>query len=388
MRDRLIGRALSESYRGVLPQGAFPVALIFLDVPRADVDVNVHPAKTEVRFLRAAAVSDAVRESITAALRGSWQQQPEMSQSGEANRSEGVFRERTSAGGDQPQSVIAFGYEPPTDDSWRTAYENDGAARVFTPNSSAAEHEFIASPENPELAAHEQHQFRPDEGELSHPHPREQSETPAAVASNAFPPLVSALGLVREIEVAFLSTNIRPLGQLEESYIIATDEEGLLLIDQHIAHERILYEKYRASEPQRAAEAQHLLMPETFDLTPAQAATFDAVSEELESYGFALMRLSGRTVAVKAVPADLPPDEARNLLAEVLDSAEAETRGAARAVLRDKIAASLACRAAVKGNTPLSIDKMRWLIDKLLATSLGATTLHGRRSFCGSPRAT
>jgi DNA mismatch repair protein MutL len=120
------------------------------------------------------------------------------------------------------------------------------------------------------------------------------------------------------------------------------------------------------------------LVPETFDLTPAQAAAFDAVADELEAYGFSLMRLSGRTVAIKAVPADLPANEARNLLAEVLDSVEAEKRGAARAGLRDAIAVSLSCRAAIKSNTPLSTEKMQWLIDRLLQTSSPTTCPHGR----------
>jgi hypothetical protein len=89
-----------------------------------------------------------------------------------------------------------------------------------------------------------------------------------------------------------------------------------------------------------------MLIPETFDLTPAQAAAFETVADELESYGFELMRLSGRTVAIKATPADLPASEARNVLAEVLDTVDSEKRGAARATLRDEIAASLACHAA------------------------------------------
>jgi DNA mismatch repair protein MutL len=143
-------------------------------------------------------------------------------------------------------------------------------------------------------------------------------------------------------------------------------------------HERILFDKYRRLESSRPAESQNLLMPETFDLTPAQVAAFDVVSEELEAYGFALMRLSGRTVAIRAVPADLPAGEARNMLAEVLDTVDAEKRGAVRATLRDDIAASLACRAAIKINTPLAAEKMRWLIDRLLLTSSPTTCPHGR----------
>jgi DNA mismatch repair ATPase MutL len=200
----------------------------------------------------------------------------------------------------------------------------------------------------------------------------------AASALAGLPPLDSALKFVREVPVESLSPNIRPLGQLDESFIIATDNEGLLLIDQHVAHERVLFDKYRAMETARRSESQQMLIPETFDLTPAQAAAFETVADELESYGFELMRLSGRTVAIKATPADLPASEARNVLAEVLDTVDSEKRGAARATLRDEIAASLACHAAIKVNTPLVPRKMRGLIDRLLLTSSPTTCPHGR----------
>jgi DNA mismatch repair protein MutL len=204
---------------------------------------------------------------------------------------------------------------------------------------------------------------------------------PDSIASgtlSGLPPLDSALKFVHEVPVESLSANIRPIGQLDESFIIAIDGEGLLLIDQHVAHERVLFDKYRASETARRPESQQLLMPETFDLTPAQAAAFDTVVEELEAYGFELMRLSGRTVAIKSTPADLPASEARNVLAEVLDTVDSEKRGAARATLRDEIAASLACHAAIKVNMPLAPEKMRWLIDRLLLTSSPTTCPHGR----------
>jgi DNA mismatch repair protein MutL len=192
------------------------------------------------------------------------------------------------------------------------------------------------------------------------------------------PPLNSAEKFAREVSADSLSTNIRPLGQLDESFIIATDDDGLLLIDQHVAHERILFDKYRTLESNRSVESQNLLIPETFDLTPAQAAAFDLIAGELESYGFDLMSLSGRTVAIKAAPADLPAGEARNMLAELLDTVDAEKQGLARETLRDEIAASLACHAAIKVNMPLAPEKMRWLIDRLLTTSSPTTCPHGR----------
>ena len=152
----------------------------------------------------------------------------------------------------------------------------------------------------------------------------------------------------------------------------------MLLIDQHVAHERILFDKFRRKETARKIESQNLLLPETIDLSPAQAAAFDIVETELENLGFALMKLSGRTVAVKAVPTDLPASEVRNLLAEILDTVDREKFGAARANLHDNIAASLACKAAVKINMKLTLEKMQWLIDKLLTTSSPTTCPHGR----------
>ncbi len=193
------------------------------------------------------------------------------------------------------------------------------------------------------------------------------------------PPVNSAEKVVKEIDIENLSSSkIRPISQLHNSYIIAVDDEGMLLIDQHVAHERILFDKFRRKEHERKIESQNLLLPETFDLTPAQAVAFDLVEEELENVGFALMRLSGRTIAIKAVPTDLPPSEVRNLLAEILDSLDSVKRGNARENLRDDIAATLACKAAVKINMKLTPEKMQWLIDRLLITSSPTTCPHGR----------
>ncbi|MCA1624347.1 MAG: hypothetical protein LC778_11225 [Acidobacteria bacterium] len=165
---------------------------------------------------------------------------------------------------------------------------------------------------------------------------------------------------------------------MHESFIIAVDDEGMLLIDQHVAHERILFDKYRKKETERKLESQNLLLPETIDLTPAQSIAFDLIEEELENYGFGLMRLSGRTVAIKSVPTDLPASEVRNLFAEILDTVDKEKRGFAKETLRDDIAASLACKAAVKINMKLTTEKMQWMIDRLLTTSSPTTCPHGR----------
>jgi DNA mismatch repair protein MutL len=335
VRDRMIGRALSEAYRSILPHGVYPAALLFIETPLEEVDVNVHPAKTEVRFRRQAAVADAVRESVRAALASaSYVPPPEP-----PRISEPMMTATAAVSSITPQPRIEFMPPPPP-------------APPRPP----------AEPSGDEIA-------RDIEIML---------QSASQTVKSVVPPLDSAEKLAREVTPESLSKNIRPLGQLEESFIIATDDEGLLLIDQHVAHERVLFDKYRALEMERRTDSQQLLVPETFDLTPAQAAVFDDLVPELEKYGFELMRLSGRTVAIRAVPADLPGSEARNMLFELLETVDAEKKSTARETLRDEIAASLACHAAIKVNMPLAPEKMRWLIDRLLQTSSPTTCPHGR----------
>ena len=403
VHDRLIGRALSDAYRSILPNGVYPAALLFLEIPLAEVDVNVHPAKTEVRFRRAAAVADAVREAVRDALASAGYTRaieavhettgtPMREGEDASQRMRAVDTATTplaeSSVSDITREIvpptrqgsIEFGFAQPADEEpFPEAFEQPLPSKGETARDLDAIMRRAQSESADEDRTGTVVPFRQSAIEESVPVSNEARQTPrAAHSESAFPPLASAANIVREVPLEAISTNIRPLGQLEESYIIATDDEGLLLIDQHVAHERILFDKYRRLESSRPAESQHLLMPETFDLSPAQAATFDAISEELETYGFGLMRLSGRTVAIKAVPADLPAGEARNMLAEVLETVDSEKRGAARASLREEIAARLACRAAIKTNTPLATEKMRWLIDRLLLTSSPTTCPHGR----------
>ncbi|MDX6527884.1 MAG: mismatch repair protein MutL [Blastocatellia bacterium] len=379
VRDRLIGRALSEGYRSILPHGVYPAALLFIEVPLEEVDVNVHPAKTEVRFRRAAAVADAVREAVRAGLASAgFAPTTEIRDSAPAAIAEMGFdpaeaMDQTAVTSGEATTREAFALRP------RAEQERIGFGFATAPQRESTREEpqgGVTPPSSPadSIALTATAQLNNEVNAIVESFP----DTIAASTLSGLPPLDSALKFVREVPVESLSANIRPLGQLDESFIIATDNEGLLLIDQHVAHERVLFDKYRASETARRPESQQMLIPETFDLTPAQAAAFDTVVEELEAYGFELMRLSGRTVAIKATPADLPASEARNVLAEVLDTVDSEKRGAARATLRDEIAASLACHAAIKVNMPLAPEKMRWLIDRLLTTSSPTTCPHGR----------
>jgi DNA mismatch repair protein MutL len=416
VRDRLIGRAVSEGYRSILPHGVYPAALLFIEVPLEEVDVNVHPAKTEVRFRRAAAVADAVRDAVRSALASAGYTPAREIASPHSSESAATDNDAITAEDTQASSLSAAAgqqsgsWPMPSMPSvtsplqnWPAVGASEGTERptparqekidfagmpiqdeesVVVPVEPPAEKSATARDLDAILReVHAGADVAEDTAEPATPTTQPARSASAQKTSAALPPLDSAAKFLKEVPLDSVSANIRPIGQLDESFIVATSEHGLLLIDQHVAHERILFDKYRAIVGERVAESQNLLLPETFDLTPAQAAAFDSVAPELESYGFDLMRLSGRTVAIKATPADLPASEARNMLAEVLDAVDAEKKGAARETMRDEIAASLACHAAIKVNTPLAPEKMRWLIDRLLLTSSPTTCPHGRPIF-------
>ncbi len=398
VRDRMIGRSLSEGYRSILPHGVYPAALLFIETPLEEVDVNVHPAKTEVRFRRQAAVADAVREAVKAALASAGYARLEERETASFSADDRIQTASAGAGSNTAtfnagaESSSAGAANARTDaDFSLSAIQTHIQPRIDFAPTPVIDERTLTRESNPEVEAsgdeiardidamiHAKEAAQTATTELSERAETDDSAPQSVSRSSTLPPLNSAEKFAREVTPESLSANIRPLGQLEESFIIATDDEGLLLIDQHVAHERILFDKYRALESERRVESQQQLVPETFDLTPAQAAVFDQLAPELENYGFELMRLSGRTVAIKATPADLPANEARNMLAELLDTVDAERKGTARETLRDEIAASLACHAAIKVNMPLAMEKMRWLIDRLLLTSSPTTCPHGR----------
>ena len=401
VRDKVIAGGLLEGFRSVLPHGVYPVAFLFLDIPLEEIDVNVHPAKTEVRFRR----SEAVKETIAEAIRESLAKAGIVRQTQEKDRNyeppktndEGKKFEQTNIDfhvfSDESANVslietIQTGQlieeksgvliETATETAGQilTTAQTEAIGEVFSTDFEQKATNIVseqAEIPNLEFDIHEdQRPKTEDQNQIADP--------PTEIANYAvLPPVDSATKVVKTAEVTdFSASKIRPIGQLHDSFIIAVDDEGMLLIDQHVAHERILFDKFRKKETERRIESQNLLLPETFDLTPAQSQAFSVVEEELESLGFGLMRLSGRTIAIKSVPTDLPPSEARNLLAEILDTVDSEKRGGAKAGLRDDIAASLACKAAVKINMKLTFEKMQWLIDRLLITSSPTTCPHGR----------
>jgi len=404
VKDKIVAGGLLEGFRAVLPHGVYPVAFLFLEIPHDEIDVNVHPAKTEIRFRRSEAVKETIAEAVREALAraGIVRAEEEKRIEREADRSfEFTNFQNESQVSDlkfQNEAVRQTEIDFQTFETSTTEFSLHESVKIEDkvetetikiteqtfPLQNAIQTEVFSNDfeQKANVLSFEKPGFDAERNEISSfPTHNEQRTTNNQQPTNyaVLPPVNSAEKVVKSAEVSeFSASKIRPIGQLHDSFIIAVDDEGMLLIDQHVAHERILFDKFRKKETERKIESQNLLLPETFDLTPAQSQAFSTVETELENLGFGLMRLSGRTIAIKSVPTDLPPSEARNLLGEILDTVENEKRGQAKASLRDDIAASLACKAAVKINMKLTPEKMQWLIDRLLITSSPTTCPHGR----------
>ncbi|MEK7829940.1 MAG: DNA mismatch repair endonuclease MutL, partial [Acidobacteriota bacterium] len=382
VRDKVISRALIEAYRAMIPSGVYPSAMLFVEMPPHEVDVNVHPAKTEVRFVRGTIVHDLIRDAVRAAIGSSKaavtlfaKPEPEPTKPQDVFRSH-IFNEKPpQVSREELRSAFRLQAPPPQQSKIDLVSTATGRERV------EAEAEQVSTATDADLIGEDE----PVSTATGRERVDLDSPTPDPIELYGY--RLGCLGgkgadansqLKPAQNLTLIADEVNPLGQMHNSFIIATDRTGLLLIDQHVAHERILFEQHWNALRRKKVETQRLLIPETLDLSPAQAAAFDQLLPELEENGFELGRLSGRTIAIKAIPAMLGPGVARTLLLELLDAIEDNRRGLSLDEIRAEIAASLACRAAIKINMTLAPEKMRWLIDELMKKENPATCPHGR----------
>ena len=171
---------------------------------------------------------------------------------------------------------------------------------------------------------------------------------------------------------------LRPLGQIRNSFILAVNEDGLWIIDQHVAHERILFERVLKQRATQRVESQRMLMPIALELSPAQQAVFTEISEELQHNGFEVEPFGARSVAVKIAPAGIEASAVERMLHELLDQFSREEQSLNLEKIRTRIAASIACHAAIKVNMPLEQNKMEWLLAELAKTDHPMSCPHGR----------
>ena len=388
IRDRLLLHAITEAYRNVIPPTSFPVVLLFLDMPAEEVDVNVHPAKTEVRFRQQTLVHDFVRDSLRTAL----------------------IKARPAAGflAALENSALASPSLMPPAVSAVPGIPDGGPVKADGPENTA----FAAAPAEADSFQLTPRLPTPVPGELAFDSDSSTASAlevaqggKAAVAALAPPflaakddcsssdaesngyvasPATAAARVEAEQSAATLNLlgSLRPLGQLRDSFILASGADGLWIIDQHVAHERILFEKILRERQVEQVQRQRLLMPILVELKPAQMVVFARIAEELEHSGFEVEPFGPQTLAVKAAPVGLEGDALERALAEVIEQAAADSDEALQneglIEMRRRIAASIACHSAIKINTALDPARMEWLLLELAKTSHPTSCPHGR----------
>jgi DNA mismatch repair protein MutL len=387
IRDRLVQHALTEAYRNIIPPTVYPVVLLFLEMPSGEVDVNVHPSKTEVRFRQSSVMHGFVRDTVRSALMKA-RPVPQFTTeiraratAGQALTSGGLSPGSMTPGADWERSPDIPGQSP----NAALLSNNRGTNVPFDLGMGGG---FVLQPPvAPPISA--RFQFEGGmvvDANAAFPVARgmeSRSVAPAAergIIDPAIPNDTCAPALdvgQEEPTLAALST-LRPLGQIRNSFILAVNEDGLWIIDQHVAHERVLFERVLAQRAAQKVESQRLLMPIVLELTPAQHAVFAEIAEGLQHNGFEAEPFGARSVAVKVAPAGVDAAAVEKMLHELLDQISREEQSLNLEKIRARIAASIACHAAIKVNMPLEQNKMEWLLAELAKTEHPMACPHGR----------
>jgi DNA mismatch repair protein MutL len=376
IRDRLLMHAITEAYRNIIPPTSFPVVLLFLEMPPEEVDVNVHPAKTEVRFRQQSLIHDFVRDSLRmtlvhtrpaagflAALNSAPLASPSLMPLPISPLPDSDF----AAGQVATANAEPFELTPvqplPIPGKLNFTSALPGAGNGQPSWASAAEALFAPS----SLASHDG---------CSPNHADTETYAPGAATATAQVEAEQAASNLNHLG------SLKPLGQLRESFILAIGEDGLWIIDQHVAHERVLFEKILCARNVENVQRQHLLMPLLVELRPWQMVVFAQIADELDRNGFEVEPFGPHTLAVKAAPVGLEGTALEKMLTEVIEQSTGESQETKQnedlKALRGRIAASIACHSAIKVNTPLDPARMEWLLLELAKTEHPTSCPHGR----------
>jgi DNA mismatch repair protein MutL len=361
VRDRVVQHALFQGYSQRLVKGQFPLAVLFLAVPHDQVDVNVHPAKNEVRFARSNAVHELIRRAVAQTLYevdrpGFRQRAPETNQVRDGKENYGGVR---------------------------------GAAGMFRPGDrdevASGNRGWKAAPTSKEKLPHGSSFFVGEALSLDGPDhggtPLPQEDAPPRLqppTSNLWPP---STRLQTEIWETRGFAGMRVIGQLHDTYILCEAEDGLILIDQHAAHERVLYDRLtRRAESLRQA-SQALLVPETVDLGFREAQALEALMPQLGELGLEVEPFGGGTVVVKSVPGFLSGREVRPLLTEIAEAAVASESPSKPQEALDFCRQRAACHGAIRAGQALTAAQMQDLLRQLDECGNLSHCPHGRPTW-------
>lgn len=339
VRDRMMIHAITEGLRGFLLKGKNPSGLITLLVNPTEIDVNVHPAKHEIRFRNANDVHAFLVRSVVQAME---EQQRKLQQR--------IFLPRK----EHPQQSVP---QPPI--------SMEGTSEFPPPPPQAASRQSTSSPARPHSSQPLLQNIPGSQGRQHKP-PELAEERPDFT--------------VEPQTISEPQHNLRVIGVFDQLYIFCQGSDGLVVIDQHAAHERLLYEKFRRQYLGNRVASQTLMFPETVELSLFQSRLVEKNIEELERIGFTLRDFGGNTFVISAIPAIANTTSGRELLLDVLEQfgSEEGNRSSRGGDLLDTILATMACKAAVKANTTLSLPEIEALLNEMAKAELFSHCPHGR----------
>jgi DNA mismatch repair protein MutL len=319
IQDRVLTHAVTQAYENTMPPGRYPAVFLFLEMDPSALDVNVHPQKTEVRFRHSSRVHDAVRDALRGAL-----------STGDAIPSLSDLR---------PAIAEQLG-----------AVQRATLSYLETRETSAGD------------GLYDRDRTRP---------------APAPASTDERAPSVDLEP--RPAQAGSTNRHAVPLAQYRSSYIVAQDASGLVLIDQHAAHERVLFERYLDEAEANAVGVQQLMFPVTIELAPHEAVLAEQEIEEFERLGFSIEPFGEQVVRLSGIPAIGDRVDPAALFRELLgEAAQAKAATSDSSGLRRRLVTTAACHAAIKINHPLTLSAMQALLDDLYATRSQTTCPHGR----------
>jgi len=331
VKDKLIVGAVRAAYQDLLARDRHPVAALFLDLPSGDVDVNVHPAKTEVRFRDAALVRGLIVGALSHALAGAG------------------HRASTTTAQSALGAVRAYQAPQPFLRAWGAAEERLAPGDFMMPSGRV---------ESPLVYG--------AEGGVA---------LPPQSASLTAPPYAGEHG----------DAEYFPLGaaraQIHETYIVAQTEDGIVIVDQHAAHERLVYERMKAMLANGGVRRQALLIPEVVELDPSEAEALLARAEELADLGLVIEPFGGAAILVRETPALLGHIDAAGMLKDLADDVAELGEAHALKERLEEVCSSMACRGSVRAGRRLTADEMNALLRQMEATPFSGQCNHGRPTY-------
>jgi DNA mismatch repair protein MutL len=357
VRDRLLARAVAQAYAGLLPRGRHPAVVLFVELPAHEVDVNVHPMKTEVRFRR----SGALFETVYCALRDRLANQAPYAPLAAGNK-------RTTKSDEVSTSLSAT---RSTADLSAVFQSADASARS---GSAARPSDSSDRPGRLRLIIDN---VPPRVSEMETPVSESESLVPAGVEVAGVNESATALTSTRR-EALPCYSGLRLLGQFLAGYVVLEQDDGLILVDQHAAHERVTFEKLRAELALGGVRTQPWLVPQPLELRAASAGEVFAALPTLRMLGFDVEPFGTRSIVVKGTPAIFAPSEGIRVLNDLIESVGEEGLAADSASAFELKLKLIACHGSIRVGRVLTEPEMRQLLEELDRTPFKTTCPHGR----------